>query len=267
MSDFTGLLPESPAQKNAWKSSLSPMPVCAPGDLVDEVLWERFPEHITPHMQGRSNSCAGHGGCHAMEQAIFSQTGLKISLSPWFSYITGQKYGGNLGSDSGAYLGGIHKALTEVGICENGLAPNIGRYYTNIKTEAYENAKQNLAVRTIDLERGGYDDLRLLLGQQLGSAVFAVGWSIRFDSDGDVSRYIPGSAGHAMCWLALSSRKDSEGRPWVWACNSHETHTRYRMSPTAVEEVIRRDDWGAFGVSSVSTPVPKMDWRKSQMMA
>lgn len=268
MSDFTGLLPESLAQKNAWKSSLSPMPVCAPGDLVDEVLWDKFPEHLKIKQQGMTNSCCGHGTAHAAMQAAYCQSGVEYDLSPWWCYIEAQRYGGNLGSDSGAYLGGACKAVQEIGIAPAKLAPNTGRYYTKFPPEAGTEAAKIKVLHTVDLESGGYDALRLLLGQQMGAGIYAVSWPIAKDNDGNVEQYRPlGRGGHCMAWVALSTEKDSQGRPWVWCANSHPSFTRYLMSPTAVQQIVDEDSWGCWGVSTMSVMKPVVDWRQREMMA
>lgn len=263
MSDFTGLLPENDKQKADRKAMLLPMPPCAPGDLVEETLWEEFPPHITVDMQGPLSACAGYAESHAYEAAVYGQTGLKIDVSGVYSYINGQREGGNLGSDSGAFLFGVLAAAKKYGHCRSDLAPNTGRYYTQIGQSAYEDGKKNLTTASVDLERGGYDALRLLLGQQMGGAVFAVGWPLRFEADGDVHEYVPGRFGHAMALVGLSSRKDPDGRPWPWAANSHPTRSKYRISPRAIDAIVRLDDWGMYGILSQSTPVPRVDWRKS----
>lgn len=262
---FTGLLKENDEQRAARKAALVDLPPCG-GPEVEEVLHKEFPQYFKPKMQYYTNSCAGHGGAHALIQAIYAQTGSLMDLSAWFVYLMGQKEGGGFGSDGGAYLGGVQSALMKYGSCMDDLCPNLGRYYTGVKQQAYDDAKNHLVTKAVDLEAGGYDRLRFMLGQQLGSGVFAVGWPIRFDSDGDVSVYRPGSAGHAMCWHSLSAKLDRRGRPWVWCVNSHDVHTRYRMSPDAVQSVIDDDEWGAFGVLSTNVPVPRVDWRKREMI-
>ncbi len=268
MSDhFTGLLPETADQKAAWRSSLSPMPVCAPGDLVDETLWREFPPHLTIRQQGATNSCAGHGTVHAAMQAAYMQSGQRYDLSPWWCYVQAQRYGGNIGRDAGAYLGGACKAVKAVGIAPAKLAPNTQRYYTDFSDEAERAAKEVMVLHTIDIERGGYEALRLLLGQQMGAGVFAVNWPLSFSGEGDVETYRGGPYGHAMAWVALSERKDDQGRPWVWCANSHPTHTKYEMSPTAVEQIIQRDEWGCWGVSTMTVMRPVVDWRKRELMA
>lgn len=268
MSDFTGLLQESPAQKNAWKSSLSPMPVCAPGDLVDEVLWEEFPGHLRIRQQLQTNSCEGHASTHAAIQAAYCQSGQVYDLSPWFSYLMAQKMGGNFGRDNGAYLGAGCKAAQEIGYAPEKLVPNKGYYYTQIPAEAMAEASKVKALHTVDIESGGYDALRLLLGQQMGAGVFAVNWPIGKDGDGNVSQYRPlGGGGHAMAWIALSTKKDSHGRPWVWCANSHPSFTTYLMSPTAVQQIVDEDSWGCWGVSTMSVMKPVVDWRQQEIMA
>lgn len=243
------------------------MPVCAPGDLVAETMWSRFPDHLAIKQQGATNSCAGHGTAHAAMQAAYMQSGQNYDLSPWWCYIQAQRHSGGTGSDSGAYLGGCCKAVQAVGIAPAKLAPNTQRYYTTFSAEATAAAQEVKVLHTIDLEKGGYDALRLLLGQQMGAAVFAVDWPLAFDADGNVSRYSGGRFGHAMAWVGLSERKDSQGRPWVWCGNSHPVHTKYEMSPTAVQQIIDRDDWGAFGISTMTVMKPVVDWRNRSMMA
>jgi len=266
--EFTGLLEESPAQRQAWKSSLSPMPVCAPGSLVTEVTYDAFPEHLRIYQQGMTNSCAGHGTAHAAMQAAYMQSGQAYELSPWWCYVKAQSLGGNLGRDVGAYLGGACKAVQQVGIAPTKLAQNTGRYYTSFSDEAVQEAQKVKVLHTIDIEEGGYESLRLLLGQQMGAGVFAVNWGLRTDGDGNVARYQPtGRGGHAMAWVALSTKKDSQGRPWVWCANSHPTMTRYLMSPTAVQQIVDRDEWGCFGISTMTVMKPVVDWRQRELMA
>lgn len=267
MRDFTGLLPESAEQKAAWKATLSPMPACAPGDMVEETLWREFPPHLSIRQQGMTNSCCGHGTAHAAMQAAYMQSGQRYDLSPWWCYIQAQKYGGNVGRDVGAYLGGACKAVQQVGIAPLRLAQNTGRYYTSFSDEAVLEAAKVKVLHTIDLEAGGYDALRLLLGQQMGAACFAVNWPLRTDANGDVETYRGGGGGHAMAWVGLSTRKDSQGRPWVWCANSHPTMTRFQMSPTAIDQIIRQDDWGAFAISTMTVMKPVVDWRKRELMA
>lgn len=267
MTEFTGLLPETPEQRAAMKSRLTGMPVCAGGDRVPETVWKEFPEWLKPYMQGPTSSCEGHALAHAAKTAVYGQTGLIHEFSAWWAYIQAQIFGGNVGSDSGAYLGSGQEAAQKVGLAPLALAKNTGVYYTRFAAGVAEEAAKAKVLTTVNIESGGYDSLRTLLGQQLGGGVFAVNWPLQKDRDGNIANYVGGRYGHAMAWVALSDRYDSQGRPWIWCANSHEDWPRYLMSPTAVQQIVDRDDWGCYGILSTSIVRPRIDWRKKGLIS
>lgn len=273
LTTYTGLLEESPAQKQSWKESLVSLPPFAASDLLPETRWDHFPTEAVDWLrQGPTNSCGGHGEAHSLAMAYYCQTGQKMTFSPWFAYLQGQRFGGNYGRDSGAYLGSLLRAAQEVGNCPLSYLRNPGRYDATIPPAAVAAAAEYKLVHSIDLERDRYEGLRTLCGQNIGAGVFAVYWGIQADRTGKLgvpyySRYIPtGRGGHCMALICLSTETGQDGRPDVWAINSHPDHGPYLVSARFVDEVMARDEWGAWGVSTLSVVKPQVDWRLRSMM-
>lgn len=273
LTTFTGLLEESPAQRQSWRDRLVSLPPFAGSDLLPETRWDHFPSEAVDWLrQGSTNSCEGHGTAHVTAMAHYCQTGTKKTFSPWFAYLTAQQKGGNYGRDNGAYLGSGLAALQDVGICPIEFLKNPGYYDATIPQAAIRAAAEFKVTHAVDIERERFAGCRTLMGQNIGGAVFAVNWGLQFDQQGKAgvpyaSRYIPtGRSGHAMGLLCLSTTNGADGRPDVWGINSHPNYGPFLVAARFIDEVMDRDEWGAFGVSTMTVMRPTVDWRQTEMM-
>ena len=262
--EFTGLVQETPEQRAAWKAEQIQLPPCA-GQEVPETLFAEPPNFMRIENQQRTNMCAVNAGTSTAEKLGFMLTGEMVELSRNYLYAKAQKYCGLFG-DRGVTLGSVIKALKQDGCPPEQLYPFNGTFNPQIPPGCDAEAAIRKATATIDVERGGYDAVRTVIGQNMGAVLFASYWPIQYAGGYVVEKYLPvGRGGHARTWLFLSTRKDDAGRPFVWAANSHSTAAQHKgwelWSPAAVAGVIQRDEWGATGLTDMTTPKPrKFNW-------
>lgn len=265
VSGYTGLVEETPEQMTEWKSQQIWLPPCA-GKEVEETLFDEPPKFMRVENQQRTNMCAAHAGTSCIEKLEYMLTGVMIQRSRNYVYAKAQHYCGLYG-DQGVTLGSIIKALKINGAPPEEMYPFTGTFNPRIPKGCDEEAAKCRVTATIDVESGGYDAVRTVCGQNIGAVLFATSWPIGYSNGYIVERYIPfGRFGHARAWIVLSSRKDSLGRPYVWAVNSHSEDAQYMgyelWSPTAIQESIDEGRWGNTGVTSMTTPEPQeVDWK------
>jgi len=256
---FTGLVPETAEQRASRKSREITLPPMA-GE-VKEKLYDIPLPFVKSEDQRQTNSCSGHGGSTAGEAVSFLETGQLIQLSRWGLYVLAQKKCGLFGSDCGATLSGVEEAMRE-GIPEEESWKFPGWYDTAVPPGAMESAKKRKVVHTIDLESGGYDSVRTVIGQNIGACVFACSWPLVVTGGNRIERYQPqGRGGHCMAWVALSKITDSKGRPYIIGPNSHANLPYLIWSPDAVQAVLDHEQWGSFGITMMQVPKPReVDW-------
>ena len=262
MNIFTGLLPESAEDRQLWRSQQGGMPVCA-GREVEETLFAEPPSWMVINDQGQTNSCAPQAGTSCAEKNVRMQTGEVVQLCRNFLYWRGQQLC-HIRGDNGCTLGGIIAALRE-GVC----LEKFWEFNQTYQQEPPAACRENLdyrAAATIDVESRGYDGFRTVIGQNIGSVLMAYTYPCNFWQGYIVERYQPtGNGGHAVAGMFLAERKDASGRPYVWVGNSHSTAAQRKgwqlWSPTAIDELIERDEWGCTGITDMETPEPReVDW-------
>ena len=260
---FTGLVEETPQERATWRRDQIMLPPRA-GKEVEETLFAEPPNFIRVEQQARTNMCAVNAGTSLAEKLCYMATGEMVELSRNYLYAKAQKYCGLYG-DQGVTLGSVIRALKD-GVPPESLYPFNGVFNPRIPAGCDAEAAERKITSTIDVERGGYDSVRSVIGQNIGAVLFATSWPIVYQQGYIVGSYSPmGRGGHARAWLFLSSRLDHAGRPYVWAVNSHGLEAQHKgwelWSPDGVDQVLSRDEWGATGVTSMTTPEPQeVDW-------
>lgn len=264
MSGFTGLIRETPEEMAEWKSQQIELPPCA-GKEVEETLFDQPPKFMRVEQQRRTNMCAVNAGTSCIEKLEYMLTGVMTERSRNYVYAKAQKYCGLYG-DQGVTLGSVIKALKNDGAPPEVMHPFTGVFNPRIPAGCDAEASKCRVTATIDVERGGYNSVRTVCGQNIGAVLFATSWPIGYSNGYIVERYQPlGRFGHARAWIVLSSRLDRLGRPYVWAVNSHGEESQYHgwelWSPDAIQENIDEDEWGNTGVTGLLVPEPQeVDW-------
>lgn len=264
MAEFTGLLPDSPEQREERLRSAVSMPqVCYSQD--GETRLPRIPSWMRRDDQGRRNSCAAHAGTNVLEKLVYMQTGHSTQLSRQFLYIEGQRAGGMRVADAGCTLYGITKASRETGVCTEDTVP-YGAWVTTFPRNAYEEAAKWRLTNTVNLQ-GGYSAWRAMLGNNVGGVLMASRWPIEI-RNGYASRYRPsGGGGHAYAGLFLADTSDANGRPDVLCLNSHSGNFEFKASATFVDELMGNDVFGIVGYTDMTTPAPRhFDWSERKGM-
>lgn len=262
---FTGLLIESPADIAARMSKQIAMPVCAPTVMVAEKLWSDPPPFVRIENQQQTNMCAAHAGTSCIEVDWYQATGEMVQRSRNWLYAYAQQKC-HLFGDQGVTLGSIIATLQQDGCPPEDLYPFKGYFSDQIPAGIRAEAEKCKVLQTIDVRSGGYNSVRTVIGQNLGAVLIATYWPIQYSQGYVVERYVPlDRFGHARAWLALSSRLDGQGRPYVWCANSHSTAAQFHgwelWSPQAIDEQLSRDTWGTTGITSMTTPAPReVDW-------
>lgn len=260
---FTGLIPEDPAVLSLRLAEQIEMPVCA--GSVDEKLWDEPPSWNRIEYQRRTNMCAVNAGTTAAEVIEYQKTGQLVQRSRNYLYARSAKYCG-IYSDSGRTLGSVIQAFKQDGCPPEDMYPFDGSYNPRVPAGCDKAAQEFKLTTTIDVRSGGYNSVRTLIGQNMGTVLMASYWPFRYWDGYRVERYQPtGSQGHAEAFVFLSSKLDANGRPYVWLANSHSEqaqHNGYSLwSPDAIDELLSGDTWGITGLSDMTTPQPReVDW-------
>ncbi len=264
---FTGLIPEHPDAVAERLSHDIDLPVQAGEIVVPEKLHDEPPDIVNREMQWETNRCASFSTTTNGEVVWWQATGEMLQFSPDWNYLRSGIIAGMRG-DVGRPLSSVIASGKQDGFCLESVFPSGAHSVnTNAPSGAASDAAQRKITHTIDIRSGGYDAVRTLIGQNMGTCEIATYWPIQYASDGfTVEHYTPlGRGGHARAFLFLSSRKDSQGRPYVWCANSHGITAQHRdyelWSPAAIDELLSNDPWGCQGISAMSTPAPhEVDW-------
>lgn len=262
---FTGLVPEA---ERKWKIGQLQLAPCGPMDRVEEKLFSQPPTFVKPENQQQTNTCAANAGTTCLEKLAYIQSGEMVQLSRNYAYARGQKLCGLWGQDKGITLSGCVAAM-KGGLPLEELWPFTGVYQPHIPNNIDEAALAYKLTSTIDVERRGYDGFREVIGQNIGSVLMACSWPLQRWSGNVIEAYQPqGSGGHAIAAVALSTKRDSRQRPYVWVANSHAGDPWLLWSPDAIDQVIQRDEWGSTGLTDMVTPKPrKFDWSRESFFS
>jgi hypothetical protein len=106
-----------------------------------------------------------------------------------------------------------------------------------------------------------YDGIRTFLGSGQGGISIGISWGGEMDRAVVNSFSGSGGGGHAIALLALSERKDSSGRPFIWMQNSWGTNWGNKgwseWAPQAVEQMMRHRFTACFGLSDMPNLKPR----------
>jgi len=226
---------------------------------IDPRPWHRIEN------QKSMGSCAGHAQSSVCEMAYHIATGEVTQFSPLFAYYAAQKIDGITG-DNGSTISGSCKNAMKNGACPLDVMPypNPVRYTGVVPKEAYESASP-FKIRSHSVCKS-YDDVKAFIASGQGGVQIGINWGgTNPNSEGVIESFRPGSGGHSVCFLGYSSRKDSEGRNYLWMANSWaETwgnHGWAEVSPKAVDQMFQNSYTVMIGMSDLSTPTPrKIDW-------
>lgn len=217
--------------------------------------------------QQRQGSCVGHGLTTAMEWCHILQTKtFETQLSRAMGYYESQRESG-ITNDRGSTVSGAVKLSKKTGVCEESLWPYPSSYNNKRPsnwTAVVDNAEKYKIGQSYNMT--SYDGISTFLGAGQGGVVIGIGWN------GSVNRavvesYSGGGGGHALAFIALSERKDSSGRQYLWLANSWGTSWGNKgwaeVAPKAVEQMLSTRNTTMIGISDMPNAKPrKVDWLK-----
>jgi hypothetical protein len=212
--------------------------------------------------QGSVGSCQGHSISSVAELCYYIATGdLTRQLSRAYGYYETQRIDG-ISGDRGSTIEGGVKLATQYGICREELWPYSGRYEPTRPRPIEElraDAAQYKIGKTYSLK--SYDAIRTFLGSGQGAVHLGITWNSSVDS-GSVNSYSgAGGGGHAIGLYALSTKKDSSGRPWLWMMNSWGANWGNggwsEWSPAAIDQMLRHRYTACFGLSDMPNVKPR----------
>lgn len=237
------------------------------------------PEEIDPRKwhrienQGSMGSCQGHALSSVCEMAYYIATKKVTQFSPIWCYLLSQKIDGLLGSDRGSTIDGGRRCAQQYGLCPLEIFPypNPVRYSTKIPEAAWDAATPN-KIRSHSVMES-YDDIFNYLASGQGGVEIGISWGngTRPNSDGVMESYKAGGGGHAVSFLGYSTRKDSQGRNYLWLANSWGVQNWGKqgwaeVSPHAIEQMFSHRYTVMIGLSDLSTPAPRpVDWIKDSV--
>ncbi len=182
-------------------------------------------------------------------------------LSRAYGYYETQRLDGISGDRGSTIEGGIRLA-TEFGIPEESLWPYSGRYEPT-RPRPIEELRTNAAKYKIgkSYRLRTYDAIRTFIGSGQGAVHLGITWNSSVDS-AVVNNYSGAQGGgHAISLYALSDRKDSQGRPFIWMMNSWGTGWGNKgwaeWSSNAISQMMTAR-WSVFvGVSDLPNVKPR----------
>jgi hypothetical protein len=253
---------ENKAKLISTSSRMPALTFAAPKE-IDPRPWHKIEN------QGPMGSCQGHALASVVEYAYHIATGEVIQLSCMWCYIETQRIDGLIGSDRGSTIDGGRRLSEEKGVCELSVFPypNPIRYSTQVPQGAAENASK-YKIRS-HVMCNSYQDVFQFLASGAGGVELGIMWNdSMYPKNGVVERYRGGGGGgHAIAFLGYSSRKDSNGRNYLWLANSHSdsygVNGYVEVAPQAVDDMFGSQWTVMIGLSDLSVPKSrKFDWSK-----
>lgn len=231
------------------------------------------PEEIDPRThhqvenQGSVGSCQGHDISSCVEHCYWVSTGIVEQFSRAHGYYGTQKIDGLLGRDQGSTIsGGVQ--LVKRGLCLEKDWKYTGRYEPNPPTswEDIEQKASAFKIKSHSVLRG-YDDVFNYLATGTGAVTIGTAWGFN-PSNGVVERYSGGGGGHATAVLGYSTRKDSQGRRYLWLLNSWGSTWGNQgwaeIAPSAMQSALSNSYAVAIGVSDLDHPrVRPISWAEN----
>lgn len=212
--------------------------------------------------QGQVGACQGHSISSCTEWCyVIATRGETQQLSRAYGYYETQRLDGISGDRGSTIEGGIRLA-TEYGIPEESLWPYSGRYDPT-RPRPIEELRANAAKYKIgkSYKLASYDAIRTFLGSGQGAVHLGITWNSSVDA-AVVNNYSGAQGGgHAIGLYALSDRKDSQDRPYLWMQNSWGkgwgNDGWAEWSPNAISQMLK-SRWAVFiGVSDMPNVKPR----------
>lgn len=221
--------------------------------------------------QGQQGSCQGHAITTCMEWCYDIATGLfDVQLSRAAGYYLSQEIDGIRG-DSGSTIDAGCTLATRDGIGEEQFWPYPTNYNNRkpVDWRAYQESavKYKIGKKYI---MTSYDGISTFLGSGQGAVEIGIAWNSSCDR-AVIENYSGGSGGgHALAFISLSDRKDSQGNSYVWMANSWGTQWQNagwaEVSPTAIRQMLASRYTVMIGISDMPAVKPRAftleDWKK-----
>ena len=217
-------------------------------------------------------SCQGHALTTVMEWVYDIATGTAdTQLSRAAAYYLSQSDDGIVG-DNGSCVGtGVNRAI-KFGIGEEKYWTYSGKYDPR-KPATYDQYVESALKYRIGSQHKmtSYDGVATFLGAGLGGIEIGIGWNSSCDRALIESYSTRGGGGHALAFIALSERKDSSGKSWVWMANSWGTGWGNKgwaeVSPAAVQQMLSSRNTVMIGLSDMPNIKPRSfdinDWKST----
>lgn len=222
--------------------------------------------------QGQQGSCQGHALASVVEMDYRIATGGNVEhFSRQMAYIGSQQIDGIRG-DRGSTLSGGMELVTTKGLCLEKDCPYPSRYTPSIPADAWEKARDYIIRSSTWLKT--YEEVATYLYSGAGGVEIGIIWSPECaNSRGVIENYSgSGRGGHAIAFLGWSSRKDAQGRRYLYLVNSHSERWGDRgvaeVSPRAVDEMLQHRFASCMGLSDLDTPQPRrVDFHQRPVLA
>lgn len=237
-----------------------------PPEEIDPRPWHRIEN------QGSMGSCQGHALSSVGEMAYRIATGNITQFSPLFCYYATQKLDGLLGRDQGSTISGGVDCARQFGFCPLEVMPYPSpvRYTGRIPDDAWPAAapfrmKSHTVCKT-------YDDAFRFLASGQGGLEVGMSWNSSVEPrNGVISQYRSGGGGHAVALLGYSSRKDTQGRHYLWLANSWSTNWGQagwaEIAPSAIDAILDDSNALIVGQSDLTVPTPReIPWMKEPVL-
>ena len=207
-------------------------------------------------------SCQGHALTTCMEWVYNIATGTAdTQLSRAAAYYLSQSDDGIRG-DNGSCVGtGVNRAI-KFGIGEEKYWTYSGKYDPR-KPATYDQYVESALKYRIGSQHKmtTYDGVATFLGAGLGGIEIGITWNSSCDRAVIDSYSSGGGGGHAIALIALSERKDSSGRSYVWLANSWGSSWQNKgwceVSPNAIQQMLNGRNNVMIGLSDMPNIQPR----------
>ena len=206
-------------------------------------------------------SCSGHSGAHlsAYLNWIGSGGDSVQRFSRMWCYLRAQQASGYFGSDQGATITGLVKALMEHGVCLESSFPYPNQYNTAIPASATDSAAAHKILGHSTLR--SYAQVFSWLSNKFGGVSIGIPWTAGIAQCTGVAelsaRGGQNYGGHALAYMGYSKRKDRAGRNYLWLANSHGPSYGNRgwveVAPDLVEYYCQQRTCETIGIMTLQT--------------
>jgi hypothetical protein len=214
-------------------------------------------EAIIVEDQGAQGACAGHSLssiCEWIYTVLSGVTGLQLSRA--MAYYEAQRLS-NIRGDSGSTISAGVKLAETVGLCQE----SMWRYpprYNPTRPQNYQAVLSDAAKFRIGSETKieSYEGYRTFVGAGIGGVHNGIAWNESMNVK-VVEDFSPGSrdGGHSIAGMALSTRVDADGNPYVWILNSWRRtwgqNGWQEWSPKAIRKMLQHRFTAMVGLSDM----------------